>query len=583
MGSTLTPSGWVVDQDVVDERKEVPRLTGAQIDALNARIAAGSNEFPTATTIIRIDDEAIFTKQGTGSGGLFINATGTLVDALTKTAASAPDGTSFFGYQRTAIAGAIPIDLFELLDSMPIRDVEFGCVGDGVADDTLKLNALMAAGLTLGRVVVGRVGATYKITDTVHFGSNADFGGCIFAAPASLAAPAVDVYGAAQLNRISIKFPTVQNNRVAGVVPTAGSIGIRIQGSRNCRFEFSTVYGFEENIQLYSNNGTTGFISYNNLYFNEIVFGAKINIHLKTELTGWVNQCAWFGGQFAQLSTDTAAFNTINLQITKADTGGNNPPNGHTFFGCSFEGAFTRTVKYNLNAGIVTSYFSCNTFINCRFEAAANMELSAIALYDTYVTCSGLNGATFVGGVYPNVLGGTRLFRHTTDISAIPGAAGFRTANSVPIFQAVNSGNAVALSAGLSGQINAGITAGGSFVTFHPTDPAKLFATTSVNTGGGVPKWECGDGTVAAPDYMGWFGNNDWRMKGSFTPVTDSTYALGSAARKWTTLSLSGGVGFYGSAPVAKQTLAAAATDAATTQTLANDIRAKLIAIGLMA
>ena len=41
-------------------------------------------------------------------------------------------------------------------------------------------------------------------------------------------------------------------------------------------------------------------------------------------------------------------------------------------------------------------------------------------------------------------------------------------------------------------------------------------------------------------------------------------------------------VGFYGVTPVARATVAAAATDAATTQTLVNDLRAKLVALGLV-
>lgn len=47
-------------------------------------------------------------------------------------------------------------------------------------------------------------------------------------------------------------------------------------------------------------------------------------------------------------------------------------------------------------------------------------------------------------------------------------------------------------------------------------------------------------------------------------------------------LKIDGSVGFYGTTPIAKQTLAAEATDAATTQALVNDIRAKLIALGLV-
>ena len=42
-------------------------------------------------------------------------------------------------------------------------------------------------------------------------------------------------------------------------------------------------------------------------------------------------------------------------------------------------------------------------------------------------------------------------------------------------------------------------------------------------------------------------------------------------------------ISFYGATPLAQQSLAANGTDAATTQALANDLKAKLKAIGLCA
>ena len=42
-------------------------------------------------------------------------------------------------------------------------------------------------------------------------------------------------------------------------------------------------------------------------------------------------------------------------------------------------------------------------------------------------------------------------------------------------------------------------------------------------------------------------------------------------------------ISFYGVTPIVQATIAAAGTDAATTQTLANDLRTKLIALGLVA
>lgn len=137
MSSTLTPSGWVVEQDVVDERKEVPRLTGAQIDALNARIAAGSKEFPTATTIIRIDDEAIFIKQGTGLGALFINASGTILDAATKTALASAAGLPMLAFSaaeaQSIFDNALPMQNYTALRAYTGRALGVRITSTGIA------------------------------------------------------------------------------------------------------------------------------------------------------------------------------------------------------------------------------------------------------------------------------------------------------------------------------------------------------------------------------------------------------------------------------------------------------------------
>jgi hypothetical protein len=55
-----------------------------------------------------------------------------------------------------------------------------------------------------------------------------------------------------------------------------------------------------------------------------------------------------------------------------------------------------------------------------------------------------------------------------------------------------------------------------------------------------------------------------------------------SAIAKLVGLSATDTIGFYGVAPVARATAAANGTDAATTQTLANDLKAKLVALGLV-
>lgn len=167
MSSGLTPSGWVVEPDVVDERDGLPRLTGAQITAINARIAAGSNEFPTATAIIRSDDEVVCLKQGTGLGARF-EASGNDIAALKKTEAAASTGATLIGTPTgtvqaalddrptavtlAAAGGAAGVGFQQAGTGAGVRDAEkkmresvslldFEAVGDDATDDTAKAQA----------------------------------------------------------------------------------------------------------------------------------------------------------------------------------------------------------------------------------------------------------------------------------------------------------------------------------------------------------------------------------------------------------------------------------------------------------
>lgn len=66
----------------------------------------------------------------------------------------------------------------------------------------------------------------------------------------------------------------------------------------------------------------------------------------------------------------------------------------------------------------------------------------------------------------------------------------------------------------------------------------------------------------------------------------DTTFSGGTVSANTTfsgNVEIEGNVGFYDTTPVAQHTVAAAGTDAASTQTLANDLRDALIALGLVA
>jgi hypothetical protein len=65
-------------------------------------------------------------------------------------------------------------------------------------------------------------------------------------------------------------------------------------------------------------------------------------------------------------------------------------------------------------------------------------------------------------------------------------------------------------------------------------------------------------------------------------PVEISTAQVQFVGPETQVASANGKVGFFGTTPIVEQTIAAAATDAATTQALANSIRTILLAYGLV-
>lgn len=82
---------------------------------------------------------------------------------------------------------------------------------------------------------------------------------------------------------------------------------------------------------------------------------------------------------------------------------------------------------------------------------------------------------------------------------------------------------------------------------------------------------------LLSPDVTVQYGSN--HFKECTLPIVDSTSTQNITEQRIEARKIS----FYpGITPVARQTIAAAATDAATTQTLANDLRTKMIALGLV-
>lgn len=411
--------------------------------------------------------------------------------------------------------------------------------GDTSTDATNAINLCLLYCKSNNKTAKGIPNKTYNISDTVLIQSSVDFSKCTIVVPSSLAKPAIKITnrgtGLTHLRDKEISLPVLTNNRVLGIVPTIGSIGVQVLGGvRNCNIAFDSIYGFEENLQLLSDTTNDDeFIAYNRFTFNGLFAGSKVNVHMWIANTGWVNQCTWMGGQFAGYSQDRATFSSVNLKISKTTSAGNNPPNGHTFFGCSMEGNFTQTIEYNLHADVTTSYYSLNTFVNCRFESSVSMKLSSYALYDTFIGCYGLYETTYVNDVRPTILGSARTGHVMLDVAVIAGAADSRTAKNTVTYSAGNSSSAIPLTVGFNKIITGGLQASGSYVMFHPTNSALLHPLCRVALDTGSPSILMGDGSSAPSEKLFRYAANDWRHTFNLRPNADITQNLGSAALRY--------------------------------------------------
>lgn len=413
--------------------------------------------------------------------------------------------------------------------------VEF--FGDTTNDATAAINACLLYCKANNKTAKSIPNKIYPVSGTITVATSCNFAGSTFIWPNSFNSVGIDIKKdngttIELLRDLNIKLPKVLSGKAIGVAPKAGSIGVKITALRDSTVLFDSVQGFEENLQIFSNNSEL-YTAYNDYRFTGLFVGSKINIHMLCESSGWINECSWHGGHFAEYSQDHAAYNAINLKISKPDTGGNNAPNGHTFVRCSMEGNFSQTIDYDFNPLIATSYYSCNTFVNCRFEAAVSMRFSSYALYDMFLNCLGLGGVTFVNDVRPNAIGSPRYSNMSMDIAAIPGNVGFRTSKSTHLFQTGNSSGAIALATGFSNRLNGGLLAAGSYVLFNSSDATKPDPIVKIALDAGSPAILMGDGAASPSEKIFRYAANDWRHTFNIRPSTNLGVNLGSSTLQY--------------------------------------------------
>ena len=470
--------------------------------------------------------------------------------------------------------------------------VEF--FGDTTGDATNAINMCLLYCLEYNKKAKSIPNKTYPISGTIVIPTSCDFSGSKFVFPNTISSAAIEIKrlvdGVQRLSEnVSIKLPQVTNDKIPGVIPVPGSIGVKVSGLRDSEIVFNSINGFEDNLQLYSNNLNI-YIAYNEFKFNGLFVSSKVNIHMLIEGQGWINQCTWHGGHFAQYSTDRQKYPAINLKLTKLAAGGNNPPNGHTFIGCALEGDFSKTIDYDFDPSLSVSYYSCNTFLNCRFEAVKAIRLNRHALYDTFVCCSGLSDAVFEDDVRPNAVGSPRFTNFKMDVAALPTDVSFRTSRKTHFFQCGNSSGAIVLAAGFDNRINGGFLGSGAFVVFNPQNPDLNYPVIKASFDGGRPALRMGGGTTEPDETLFRFNQNDWRHTFSLSPSANNTNNLGAADRQYANIFsvkgiFSGGIGVFGTnPPTAKCSITGkkAPTTIAEQNAVLDSIVSALVAYGLV-
>jgi hypothetical protein len=418
---------------------------------------------------------------------------------------------------------------FSMIQGAPVNVLDFGAIGDGVADDTDAIQAAADYAASISAPLYGSYG-TYKITDTISLVCDGDLSAMTIEVDGSAVSPAVRFGTTTGLPTPQKTMLLPRVNNTARVSGTWGSgTGVELANCEACSFTVSEITNFE--VGLSCGGYTSGFVyctvNLGNVYSN------KINIRLRPAASGgWSNQNTFIGGRLGFNSTDFTVSGYVGTRQVLIEKGASSfgGPNTNTFIGTSFE---SDLVQYMVEFRESTAN---NVFVNCRYEGAGN-EI----LFDTTAS-AGNSDNLFVGGygvfsltftysgagssLYNNIIG--------SRVNAVQGnGVVYNLANvsgdglTAPHFQGFDAttrplgkNNAASdwtyrfYSSGISGKLAADA---------HPR--------VSIDYSAG--RMLIGAGSAAPTDFIGALGSA-FATSRSWVPSTDNTRALGDASFRWT-------------------------------------------------
>lgn len=290
----------------------------------------------------------------TGANGVI----GVVQDLATST------GSAFVGFIQAGV-GAV----FRTLQSKSrerVSILDFGVVGDGVADDTAALQAAFnycaSNWDTLSPFLHGAP-VTCRVTAPLVFTGDGDLSMLLIIADSASVNP-VFRYGSTSglpVSHREFKAPSLRNSTKPADGWAGANVGLELANCNSCDITITSVVGFSTGVMAGGYN--SGF-AYNDVHVRYLV-GNRINLHvIPLGDNGWSNENNWFGGRYGHNTTDTTDWSgTRNIKLSCTPTTVSGPPNNNLFVRPSVESA---SVEFMLD--IQGQY---NTFLNGRYEGAA--------------------------------------------------------------------------------------------------------------------------------------------------------------------------------------------------------------------
>lgn len=236
--------------------------------------------------------------------------------------------------------------------------LDYGAVGDGVADDAAALNAANVSATTFGARLLVPAG-TYRITETVRFTTDTQVS----------ASAVFEYYGTGTalvmgdptkiLFNLDMQAPNVKYK--TDTVWGAASVGVELVNLNTCVVLLRTALGFHTGFKFIGRGGGFAYSTITLGYSNQ----NRIGHHLTQDEGGWCNQNTFIGGR-VQLVAGIwgATIDDVGAHYFLFEQGsvGISGPNNNTFVNCTMEGG---AQAYHRIKFVGARY---NTFLNCRYE-----------------------------------------------------------------------------------------------------------------------------------------------------------------------------------------------------------------------